>query len=102
MIAATILQQLGGRRFLYFTGSKEPIDMGNGLRLKLARDKTAANRLDIIYDEGEDLYTMRFWRMTFSKKTFEVKKRDIAVHEGIYCDMLTEVFTDVTGLVTRL
>ena len=55
MIAQTILQQLGGRRFVAFTGSKQLTDMGNGLRMNLARNKTSANRLDIIYDGGADL-----------------------------------------------
>ena len=63
--------------------------------------QTSANRLDIIYDEGADLYNMRFYRRTFSKKTFECKTKDIAVHEGIYFDMLEEMFTMVTGLYTR-
>ena len=58
-------------------------------------------RQDIIYDEGADLYNMRFYRRTFSKKTFECKTKDIAVHEGIYFDMLEEMFTMVTGLYTR-
>ena len=75
MIAQTILQQLGGRRFVAFTGSKQLTDMGNGLRMTLTRNKTSANRLDIIYDGGADLYNLRFYRKTFSKKTFEVKVR---------------------------
>ena len=82
MIAKTILQQIGGKRFTAMTGSRDFIDMGNGLRMSLARNKTSANRLDIIYDEGADLYNMRFYRRTFSKKTFECKTKDIAVHEG--------------------
>ena len=49
MIAQTILQQIGGRRFTAMTGSRDFIDMGNGLRMSLARNKTSANRLDIIY-----------------------------------------------------
>ena len=101
MIAKTILEQIGGRRFAAMTGSKDFIDMGNGLRMSLARNKTSANRLDIIYDAGADLYNMRFYRRTFSKKTFECKTKDIAVHEGIYFDMLEEMFTMVTGLYTR-
>lgn len=88
-------------RFTAMTGSRDFIDMGNGLRMSLARNKTSANRLDIIYDEGADLYNMRFYRRTFSKKTFECKTKDIAVHEGIYFDMLEEMFTMVTGLYTR-
>ncbi len=47
MIAQTILQQIGGRRFTAMTGSRDFIDMGNGLRMSLARNKTSANRLDI-------------------------------------------------------
>ena len=101
MIAKTILEQIGGRRFAAMTGSKDFIDMGNGLRMSLARSKTSANRLDIIYDAGLDLYNMRFYRKTFSKKTFECKTKDIETHEGIYCDMLEEMFTMVTGLYTR-
>ena len=101
MIAQTILQQIGGRRFTAMTGSRDFIDMGNGLRMSLARNKTSANRLDIIYDAGSDLYNMRFYRKTFSKKTFECRTKDIAVHEGIYFDMLEEMFTMVTGLYTR-
>ncbi len=102
MIAKTILQQIGGRRFTAMTGSRDFIDMGNGLRMSLTRNKTSANRLDIIYDAGADLYNMRFYRRTFSKKTFECKEKDIAVHEGIYFDMLEEMFTMVTGLYTLL
>ena len=52
MIAKTILEQIGGRRFAAMTGSKDFTDMGNGLRMSLARNKTSANRLDIIYDGG--------------------------------------------------
>ena len=101
MIAKTIYEQIGGRRFAVITGSRDFVDMGNGLRMSLARNKTSANRLDIIYDAGADLYNMRFYRRTFSKKTFECKEKYIAVHEGIYFDMLEEIFTMVTGLYTR-
>ena len=87
MIAKTILEQIGVRRFAAMTGSKDFTDMGNGLRMSLARNKTSANRLDIIYDGGADLYNMRFYRKTFSKKTFESRTKDIETHEGIYCDI---------------
>ena len=89
------------KRFTAMTGSRDFIDMGNGLRMSLARNKTSANRLDIIYDAGADLYNMRFYSKTFSKKTFECRTKDIAVHEGVYFDMLEEIFTMVTGLYTR-
>ena len=70
MIAQTILQQIGGRRFTAMTGSRDFIDMGNGLRMSLARNKTSANRLDIIYDAGADLYNMR-----------DVQQKDIRVQD---------------------
>ena len=34
MIAKKILEQIGGRRFAAMTGSKDFIDMGNGLRMR--------------------------------------------------------------------
>ncbi len=101
MIAKTILEQIGGRRFAAMTGSKDFIDMGNGLRMSLARNKTSANRLDIIYDGGADLYNMRFYRRTFSKKDIRVQDEGHRNAQGIYCDMLEEMFTMVTGLYTR-
>lgn len=52
MIANTILQQLGGHGFTVMTGSRNYINLGNGLQMSLARNKTSANRLKIILDEG--------------------------------------------------
>ena len=102
MVAKTILEQLDGGKFIAITGSREFIDLGNRLRMNLAKNKTSANRLEIILDRETDTYTMKFFRQTFSKKTFEVTKKDIVLHEGVYCDMLEEMFTSVTGLYTRL
>lgn len=102
MIAKIILQQIGGRRFAVMTGSKDFIDLGNGLRMNLSRNKTSANRLDILLDEETDTYIMRFYRHILSKKTFEVTKKEVVRHEGIYCDMLEDMFSEVTGLVTRI
>jgi len=101
MIAQTILEQIGGRRFAVMTGSKNFTDLGNGLLMSLAKNTTSANRLEIIYDEGADLYNMRFYRKTFSKKTFKSKSKDIAKYEGVYCDMLENIFRSVTGLYTE-
>ena len=56
---------------------------------------------EIIYDEGADLYNVRFYRQSMNHKTFEVTTKDIEKIEGVYCDMLEEIFTDVTGLYTH-
>lgn len=100
-IAVTILQQIGGHRFVAMTGSHDFINLGNGLRMSLSRNKTSANRLEIIYDEGADLYNVRFYRQSMNHKTFEVTTKDIEKIEGVYCDMLEDIFTDVTGLYTH-
>lgn len=55
MVAKTILEQLGGGKFIAMTGSKDFIDLGNGLRMNLARNKTSANRLEIIWIEKRTL-----------------------------------------------
>lgn len=47
LIAKTILQQIGGHRFAAMTGSHDFINLGNGLRMSLSRNKTSANRLVI-------------------------------------------------------
>lgn len=101
MIARTILQQIGGNRFIVMTGSKNFIDMGNGLRMNLSRNKTQANRLEITLDEALDLYTLRFYKQSTTKH-FEVKIKEIASFDMVFFDMLEEMFTEVTGLVTRL
>ena len=36
-IAATILRQIGGKRFVAMTGSHNFINLGNGLRMKIGR-----------------------------------------------------------------
>lgn len=101
MIAKTILQQIGGNRFVVMTGSKNFIDLGNGLRMNLARNQTQANRLKIILDEATDTYTMTFYRQVVTKR-LEVIVTEIFYCDMVYCDMLEEMFTSVTGLYTRL
>lgn len=100
MIAQTILQQIGGQRFVVMTGSKKFLDTGSGLRMNLARNKTQANRLEINLDRGTDTYTMRFYRQVVTKN-FDIIITEIAEHDMVYCDMLEEMFTSVTGLYTR-
>ena len=100
-VAKIILQQIGGRRFVAMTGCHDFINLGNGLRMSLSRNKTSANRLEIIYDGGADLYNVRFYHLSINHKTFEVMTKDIKTIDGVYCDMLEGIFTDVTGLYTR-
>lgn len=109
MIAETILQQLGGGRFVVMTGSKDMIAIDGGLRMSLARNASKANRLEITLT-GMDTYNMKFYRFTpwrFSTRggqfrEYPEKVTTVKEYNGIYCDQLQELFTNVTGMYTRL
>ncbi|MGN6491780.1 MAG: hypothetical protein ACTHLE_07265 [Agriterribacter sp.] len=80
-IAETILQQLGGKRFILMTGSKQFVDGGDYLKFKLAANILKAQYLQIKLTAMDD-YTMTF---------FSLDK-----------DMLQDIFTSKTGLYTHL
>lgn len=106
-VANTILEQLGGNRFLAMTGANHLVADGSALRMTLPKNASKANRLYITLD-GDDTYTMRFFRFTagrLNKKTFEWagdKIQEVKQVSGVYCDMLQEIFTATTGMVTHL
>jgi len=106
-VANIIYNQLGGNKFVVMTGSKNFLEDGNTLRMALAKNASKANRLWITL-EADDTYTMRFFKYTaprFSTKTYtfsDEKITEVRTIKGVYCDMLQELFTEVTGLYTRL
>lgn len=106
-VANIIYNQLGGNKFVVMTGSKNFLDDGNTLRMTLAKNTSKANRLWITL-EADDTYTMRFFRYTaprFSTKTYtfsDEKITEVRTIKGVYCDMLQELFTEVTHLYTHL
>lgn len=106
-VANIIYNQLGGNKFVVMTGSKNFLDDGNTLRMALAKNASKANRLWITL-EADDTYTMRFFKYTaprYSTKTYtfsDEKITEVRTIKGVYCDMLQELFTEVTGLYTRL
>jgi hypothetical protein len=93
-IATTILNQLGGKRFIVMTGSKNFVTTKNGgLLMKLSRNASGAQYLKIELN-GSDLYEMNF----FSVRGIDIKQK--AEFSGVYCDQLTNIFESVTGLYT--
>lgn len=104
----TILQQLGGSKFIAMTGASNFVGDGNTLRMKLPRNRSRANRLFITLDEGSDTYTMRFFRYTaprFNTKncTFSNEKvEEVRLFDNVYAENLCELFTAVTGFATSL
>lgn len=108
-IASTILQQLGGGRFVVMTGSKDMIAIDNGLRMSLAKNGSKANRLEITLTPW-DTYKMRFYRYTSARystrggqfKIYPEKITEVKEYNDIYFDQLQELFTETTGLYTHL
>lgn len=106
-IMLTLYKQLGGHRFVVITGSKfmgySEDEQGNLVQLiKLSRNISGANRLYITYNEGEDLYSMRFTRHSIDRKDLSCKDKDIQQRDDVYSDELQSIFTEVTGLYTKL
>jgi hypothetical protein len=101
-VANTILSHLGGGRFTVMTGAKNYIGYDNALTFKLPGGggftKNGINYVKITLDPS-DTYTIEFckWRGGKARKMTEIAKV-----EGVYCDMLREVFTRYTGLYTSL
>ncbi len=95
-IAATVLQQLGGRRFLMMTGTKPKYydDKKSSVTFELKRNKSKAKYMTITLN-GMDTYDIKFFKVS---KDFEhivlVEKNDY------YNDMLVPMFEEVTGFYT--
>ena len=95
-IAQTILQQLGGNKFIAMTGAKNLGFTGTGLQMKIGRNAKGVTHVIIDLDRGKDLYNIEFVKIRGVKRT-TVKKL-----KGVYADQLGKIFTKYTGLRTRL
>lgn len=96
-IASTILQQLGGGRFVAMTGAKNLASDECALTMHLPKNKAKAKYLRIELNSN-DTYTMIF--RAEDKKNFAFP--EVARKEGVYADMLQPLFTSITGLYTSL
>lgn len=93
------LSQLGGNRFIAMTGAKNCYATENGLQFQLPKAKDGINRV-VISLEDNDTYKVTFSRVRRVKGEFRLK--EIKSVSDVYADMLADVFTDATGLYTRL
>lgn len=96
-VAIEILKQLGGNKFLVMTGAKnltcDKNSMGFMLSSRMTKNKASFVKITL---DVMDTYTVEFK----SIRNFEVK--EISKHEGIYNDMLVNLFESETGLRTSL
>lgn len=110
-IAETILNQLGGKRFLAFTGSYQLVAIENGVKFRLRKNLAKAKWCRITLTVM-DVYNMEF--ITEVRKKNEAMSellgktyyettgfKTVANWDGIYGDMLQSCFTETTGLVTK-
>lgn len=97
-IAKTIYQQLGGAKFSLMTGAKNFCADENSLNFSIGKNSTKCNRIKITYNYGADLYSMTFY--SYSPKNLTLKT--LKEIDGVFCDQLTELFTQYTGLYTSL
>ncbi len=102
-VGKTIYQQLGGNRFRMMTGAKEMVWDGdtNSLQMKLGRNSLGANYL-VITLNNRDLYDMRFESRRWNRKTYDLNVKVKAEYNDLYADQLQSVFTEATGLYTRM
>lgn len=96
-VAQTILQQLGGNRFIAMTGARDFVGLANGLQFSLPQRlcTNKANKARVIL-AADDTYTLEF----FSIRGVNVKA--ISEHAMVYADNLAALFTEQTGLAVRL
>jgi hypothetical protein len=96
-VAQTILEQLGGGRFLAMTGARDLVAAGDGLRMRLPRGLAKDGISHVAINlEASDLYTVRFL------KARNLKVETVAEEAGVYHDQLQMIFKLHTGLDTRL
>ena len=95
--AQTILEQLGGNRFVAMTGATLFVGSDDSLMFALPARfaKDGINKVRVTLNDS-DLYDVTFFRIIGTK----VAK--IAEDFGVYADMLAQTFTARTGLDTRL
>lgn len=92
-----IYDQLGGNRFKAMTGAKNFCysEKEKFLSFSIGRNSKGINRVKITLTAQDD-YTMQF--ASVRGTNYNIKK----TVEGVYCDMLQDVFTMETGMYTKL
>ena len=95
-IANEIYRTLGGNRFRVMTGAKMMVSTENGIRMRIGRNKTNANFMEVSLN-GLDLYDV-----TFAKLTKMGEMKSVKTYDNVYNDMLGSIFESHTGMYTTL
>jgi hypothetical protein len=92
--AQTILNQLGGNKFIAMTGAKNFVGSDSYLMFQLPVNQIKGNKMKITVNA--DLYTVEVFKIR------DVEVKTMASREMVYADQLRSVFTSITGLETSL
>ena len=95
-IANEIYRQLGGNRFRVMTGAKIMVSTENGIRMRIGRNKTNANYMEVV------LNSMDLYDITFAKVTRMGEMKSVRTYDNVYNDMLVSLFESHTGMYTSL
>ena len=103
VVATTILQQLGGNKFIAMTGAKRFYGDENSLSFALIKTpgfaKKGINFVKITL-MPDDTYKMEFNKIIWGNGFPTIKP--IQEYTDVYWDQLQELFTEATGLYTHL
>lgn len=99
-VAATILQQLGGNKFVAMTGAKNFVQGEDMLQFALPANfaKGGINKVQIKL-ASSDLYTLAFYKWNARKLECKLV---VPLINGVYADQLQEIFAAETGLALAI
>lgn len=95
-IHQTILEQLGGNKFVAMTGARDFINTGNGLSFRIPKipgSKISHVRITL----NNDLYDVEFLSIRGFKAPVTVSS-----HTGVYAENLASLFSQQTGFALSL
>lgn len=97
--AESLIKSLGNA-FFWMIGAKRIVTTERGIRFNVGRNRTKINFVEIDVN-GLDLLDVRFIYKWESKKDFMIHEKIIKEYkgtDGLYIDMVKEVFSNITGL----
>ena len=95
-VANEIYRTLGGNKFKVMTGARNMVSLENGIAMKIGRNKTNANWMEITLN-SLDLYDV-----AFAKLTRLGERKSLKEYKNVYNDSLVSLFESHTGMYTSL
>ena len=90
-VARSILDQLGGARFVAMTGARDFVGSADSLTFKIGVNPKRVSQVRVTLTSA-DLYSVTFFRIGKAPQ----------IESDVYSNMLEAVFSERTGLYTQL